>query len=51
MIMFRQNFKNNVKNKIMRDEKFVQNFKIMIKMIIDLNNKLYEQMLKKRYHD
>ena len=33
----------------MRDERFVENFKIMIEMIINLNDKLCEQTLKKRY--
>ena len=35
----------------MRDKRFIENFKIMIEMIIDLNNKLYERTLKKRYHN
>ena len=51
MIIFRQNFKNNVKNKMMRDKQFIENFKIMIEMIIDLNDKLYEQTLKKQYYN
>ena len=51
MIMFRRNFKNNVKNEMMRDERFIESFEIMIEIIIDLNDKLYERALKKRYHN
>ena len=51
MIMFRQNFKNNAKNKMIHNEQFIENFKIIIKIIIDLNNNLYEWALKKQYHN
>ena len=51
MIMFRQNFKNNVKIEMMRDERFIKNFKIMFEIVIDLNDKLYEQTLKKQYYN
>ena len=33
---------------MMRNEHFVKNFKIMIEMTIDLNDKLYERIMKKR---
>ena len=49
MTMFRRGFKNNVKNEMMRNERLVENFKIMIEMTIDLNDKLYERVMKKRY--
>ncbi len=47
--MFRQNFKNNLKNKIMRDDKFINNMFNLIEVIIDFNNKLYKRAMKKRY--
>ena len=46
MTMFQQNFKNNVKDEVMRDKRFVENFKMMIEMTIDLKNKLYKQIIK-----
>ena len=48
MILFRRNFKNNVKNKMMRDKRFIEDLRI-IEMTIDLNDKLYEWTLKKQY--
>lgn len=33
----------------MQNERFIKNLKIIIEMTIDSNNKLYEQILKKRY--
>lgn len=49
MTIFRQDLKNNVKNEMMRDGRIIQNLKTMIKMTIDLNNKLYERIIKKQY--
>ena len=46
--MFRRNFKNNFKNEIMRDNKFINDMFNFIKIIIDFNNKLYENIIKKR---
>jgi hypothetical protein len=48
--MFRQNFKNNLKNKIMRNNKFVNDIFNFIEVIIDLNNKLYKRTIKKQYN-
>ncbi len=49
MTMFRQDFKNNLKNKIMRDNKFISDMFNLIEVVIDLNDKLYERAIKKRY--
>ena len=49
MTMFWREFKNSVKNKLMRDKQFMENFKTLIKVIIDLNDKLYEQTIEKQY--
>ena len=47
--MFRQNFKNNLKNKIIRDEKILNDIFNLIEVVIDFNDKLYEKVIKKRY--
>jgi len=45
--MFRQNFKNNLKNEIMRNKRIFSNIFNFIKVIIDFNNKLYKRVIKK----
>ncbi len=47
--MFRQNLKNNLKDKIMCDDKFISNMFDFIEVVIDFDNKLYERTMKKRY--
>ncbi len=47
--MFRRNFKNNLKNEIMRDEKFISDIFDLIEVVIDFDDKLYERVIKKRY--
>jgi len=37
--MFRQDFKNNLKNKIIHNSKFINNIFNFIEVIIDLKNK------------
>ena len=48
--MFRQNFKNNLKNKIMRDNKFISDIFDLIEVIINFDDKLYKKVMKKRYN-
>ncbi len=48
--MFRRNFKNNLKNEIMRDEKTLNDIFNLIKIVIDFNDKLYERIIKKKYN-
>ena len=48
MTMFRREFKNNVKNELMRDEALIINLEIMIEQVVDLNNRFYERVMKKR---
>ncbi len=48
--MFRQNFKNNLKNEIMRNRSFFSDIFNFIKVVIDFNNKLYKKVIKKRYN-
>jgi len=47
--MFRQNLKNNLKNEIMRNEKRINDMFNLIKVVIDLNDKLYKRVIKKKY--
>jgi mannitol-specific phosphotransferase system IIBC component len=49
MTMFRQNFKNNLKNEIMRDNKNISDIFNLIEVVIDLDDKLYKRAMKKRY--
>jgi hypothetical protein len=46
--MFRQDLKINLKNKIMCDNKFINDIFDFIKIAIDLNNKLYKKIIKKQ---
>jgi len=50
MTMFRRSLKNNLKNEIMRDNKFINDIFDLIKVVIDFDNKLYERVIKKRYN-
>lgn len=49
MTMFRQSLKNNVENEIMRNKRLIEDFRIMIEIAIDLNNKWYERAMKRQY--
>ncbi len=48
--MFRQNFKNNLKNKIIRNNKFINNIFDFIEVVINFDNKLYKRIIKKQYN-
>ncbi len=47
--MFRQDFKNNLKNEIMCDDKFINDMFDLIEVVIDFDDKLYERAIKKKY--
>ena len=49
MTMFRRDFKDNLKDEIMRDGKFISDMFDLIEVVIDLDDKLYERAMKKRY--
>jgi len=49
MTMFRRDLKNNLKNEIMRDGKRISDMFDLIEVAIDLDDKLYERAMKKRY--
>ena len=48
--MFRQDFKNNLKNEIMCDDKFISDMFNLIEVIIDFDDKLYKRAMKKKYN-
>ncbi len=48
--MFRQDFKNNLKNKIMHNKKTLNNIFNVIEVVIDFNNKLYKRAIEKKYN-
>jgi len=48
--MFRQNLKNNLKNEIMRDNKFISDIFNFIEVIINFDDKLYKRIMKKQYN-
>ncbi len=45
--MFRQDLKNNLKNEIMRDDKFINDMFDFIEVVIDFDDKLYKRAMKK----
>jgi hypothetical protein len=47
--MFRRNFKNDFKNEIMRDNKFISDMFNLIEVVIDFDDKLYKKIMKKQY--
>ncbi len=47
--MFQRDFKNNLKNEIMCDSKFINDMFDLIKVVIDFEDKLYERVIKKKY--
>jgi len=49
MTMFRRDLKNNLKNEIMRDDRSISDMFDLIEVVIDLDDKLYEKAMKKRY--
>jgi len=49
MTMFRRDFKNNLKDELMRDGKSISDMFDLIMIVIDFDDKLYERAMKKRY--
>jgi len=49
MTMFRRSLKDNLKDEIMRDGKFISDMFDLIEVVIDLDDKLYKRAMKKRY--
>jgi hypothetical protein len=49
MTMFRRGLKNNLKDELMRDGRSINDMFDLIMIVIDLDDKLYERAMKKRY--
>ena len=49
MTMFRRKLKDSVKDEIIRDEKDYKSLAEFIEIVIDLDDKLYKRVMKKRY--
>jgi len=49
MTMFRRGFKDNLKDELMRDDRSINDMFDLIMIAIDLDDKLYERAMKKRY--
>jgi len=49
MTMFRRDLKDNLKDEIMRDGQFISDMFDLIEVAIDLDDKLYERAMEKRY--
>ena len=47
--MFRRKLKDNVKNKIIRDDRDDENLIEFIEIVINFDDKLYKRVMKKRY--
>jgi hypothetical protein len=50
MTMFRRGLKDNLKDEIMRDGRSISDMFDLIEVAIDLDDKLYERAMKKRYN-
>ncbi len=48
--IFRQDLKNNLKNKIIYNKRILSNIFDFIEIVIDLDNKLYKKTIKKKYN-
>jgi len=49
MTMLRRGLKDNLKDEIMRDGRFISDMFDLIEVAIDLDDKLYKRAMKKRY--
>ena len=49
MTMFRRGLKDNLKDEIMRDGRFISDMFDLIEVVINFDNKLYKRAMKKRY--
>ena len=51
MTMYHYKLKNNIKNKFICDKCVLNNLKEFMKVVIKINNKLYKQIMKKKYNE
>ncbi len=48
--MFKQDLKNNIKNKLIYISAKIDSIQVLIEIAISVNNRLYKQNIKKRYN-
>ena len=48
--MFSRKLKVNFKNKLMRDDRNYENLSQLVKIAINIDDKLYERAMKRRYN-
>ena len=48
--MYRRKFRNNIKNKFIKNGAEIDIFIDLIKRVIEINNKFYKQAVEKRYN-
>ena len=51
MIMYYYELKNNIKNEFMHDKHMINSLNKLTKTAIKINNKLYKQIMKKKYNE
>ena len=49
--MFYKRLKNNVKDELIRNGRRIGSLEELIKAVIDIDNKLYERVIEKRYNN
>ena len=49
--MYRRELKKQIKNELMRDERAYETLDELIEIFIDLDDKLYERVMKKKYDE
>ena len=51
MTMFRRGLKDNVKDELIRDRRRIDSLERLIKAVINIDDKLYERAIEKRFDD
>ena len=51
MTIFRRGLKDNVKDEFIRDRKRIDSLERLIKVVINIDDKLYERAIEKRFDD
>ena len=49
--MFRRGLKDNVKDELIRDRRRIDSLEWLIKAVINIDDKLYERVMEKRFDD
>ena len=51
MMMYCHELKNNIKDKLMHDRCIINNLNKLMKAAIEIDNKLYERIMKQKYNE